>query len=360
MNSVGKDKQMRILQALNRIHRSVGANLELGTVARILVEELVEIVGCTGCAILFIDGKQVHILAEYGFSKLFEDQNFTADMPAIKFIRDTQQCIFTGDIANSPASSCVPAGCNMKSLICSPVAVKGKVVGIIHLDSLEKDAFDEEDKRFVEQLADAISTAMERALEHSKIKNLSVEDGLTGSFNRRKLDEDIDSEIIRARRYQEVFSVLMIDIDWFKRYNDSHGHGKGDELLKGVVALFRRYLRAADKMYRYGGEEFSVLLPRTDKAEAFTVAEKLQEIIARTPFEGERESQPEGKITVSIGVAAYPWDGNNRDELLKSADSELYRAKKTGRNRVCCFDESGVERNENAEKGACQYRYDES
>jgi diguanylate cyclase (GGDEF)-like protein len=360
MNTDGKDKQVRILQSLNRIHSSVGVNLELSTVARILVEELVEIVGCTGCAILFIDGKQVHIMAEYGFSKLFKDQEFNADMPAIKYIRDTQRCIFTGDIANSPASSCVPAGCNMKSLICSPVAVKDKVVGIIHLDSLEKDAFDEEDKRFVEQLADAISIAMERALEHSKVKNLSVEDGLTGCFNRRKLDEDIDAEIIRARRYQKVFSVLMVDIDWFKKYNDFHGHGKGDELLKGLVNLFGQRLRAADTVYRYGGEEFFILLPETDKAQAFTVAEKLREILARTSFEGERESQPEGKVTMSIGVATYPWDGNNRDELLKAADTELYRAKKGGRNRVCCFDESSAEKDKEDRKVTCQYRKERS
>jgi diguanylate cyclase (GGDEF)-like protein len=300
-----------------------------------LVEELVEIIGCAGCALLMIDERKVHILAERGFSKMLGDKEFTTDRPAIRHIIDTRYCIATGDIANSPASSCVPAGCNMKSLICTPVVVKDQVRGIIHLDSPEKDAFDAEDIEFVAQLADAIAIAMERALEHSKIKNLSWEDGLTGCRNRRRMDQDVDSEIARARRYQEFFSLLMIDIDWFKSFNDTHGHGEGDQLLKKMVALFQQNIREADGLYRYGGEEFAVLLPKSDREEAKVMAKRFQEIVAQTPFPGEKDSQPSGKVTVSIGVATYPWDGNSRDELLKSADSALYRAKKNGRNRVC-------------------------
>jgi len=338
-------KQIKILKAMNRIHRSLGVNLELGTIARILVEELVDIVGCTGCAIMMIEEKKVLILAQYGFQKLLGDKEFTTDMPAIKHIRDTGLCIFTGDIPNSPASSCVPAGCNMKSLICTPVMVNDQVKGIIHLDSLEKDAFDEEDKLFVEQLAEAIAIAMERALEHSKVKVLSVEDGLTGCYNRRKLDQDIDAEINRSRRYQKNFSILMIDIDWFKSYNDYHGHGRGDELLSSMVTLFKNSVRSSDEVYRYGGEEFVILLPEIDRQQAAVVAGKLQRLVAITPFEGEEESQPEKNITISIGLATYPWDGNNRDELYKSADTRLYQAKKLGRNRVCVYqDEDRLKR----------------
>ncbi len=338
------EKQIKILEAMNRINRSLGINLELGTIARILVEELIDIVGCTGCAIMMIAGKQVHILAEYGFKKLLGDNEFTTDMPAIKHIRDTGQCIFTGDIPNSPASSCIPAGCNMKSLICTPVMVQDQVKGIIHLDSLEKDAFDEEDKLFVEQLAEAIAIAMERALEHSKVKSLSVEDGLTGCYNRRKLDQDVDAEINRSRRYQKNFSILMIDIDWFKKYNDHHGHGRGDELLKSIVDLFQKNMRSSDEVYRYGGEEFVILLPEIDRQQATTVARKLQRLVARTPYEGEEESQPRKKVTISIGLATYPWDGNNRDELFKSADTRLYQAKKLGRNRVCAYRDDDTQR----------------
>jgi len=350
----GTEKQMKILQAMNRIHSSLGANLELGTIARILVEELVDIVGCTGCAIMMIADKEVLILAEYGFKRLLGDMDFNTEMPAIKHIRDTGLCIFTGDIPNSPASSCVPAGCNMKSLICSPVMVADQVKGIIHLDSLEKDAFDEEDKQFVEQLAEAIAIAMERALEHSKVKVLSVEDGLTGCYNRRKLDQDIDAEINRSRRYQRNFSVLMIDLDWFKKYNDHHGHGRGDELLKDVTDLFRRSLRTNDEVYRYGGEEFVILLPEADRQQAAAVAGKLQQLVAQTPFAGEEESQPGKMVTISIGLATYPWDGNNRDELYKTSDTRLYQAKKLGRNRVCSYQDEDQQQNTALTPSCCE------
>jgi diguanylate cyclase (GGDEF)-like protein len=331
------EKRIMILQALNDIHHSIGVNLELETISRILVEKLVEIVDCTGCAILFIDGKNVNILAEYGFRKLLGDQEFTADMPAIKHIVDTGRCIQTGDIANSPASSCVPAGCSMKSLICTPVVVKDQVRGIIHLDSPQKDAFDNEDMQFVELLAQEISIAMERSMMHNEVKALSVRDALTGCYNRRKMDADLHAEIARARRYQNPLSLLMIDIDWFKKYNDQHGHGKGDELLKRIVDIFGRLIRSSDTAYRYGGEEFAILLPAADKDEAVVIAKRLQQVIEEKEFEGERESQPGGKVTISIGVATYPWDGNNADELLKSADTELYQAKRNGRNQVCGY-----------------------
>jgi diguanylate cyclase (GGDEF)-like protein len=353
MADQGTEKQIKILKAMNRINRSLGVNLELGTIARILVEELIDIVGCTGCAIMMIDGKQVILLAEYGFKKLLGDQEFTTDMPAIKHIRDTGQCIFTGDIPNSPASSCVPAGCNMKSLICTPVMVGDEVRGIIHLDSLEKDAFDEEDKLFAAQLAEAIAIAMERALEHSKVKTLSVEDGLTGCYNRRKLDQDVDGEINRSRRYQKTFSLLMIDIDLFKKYNDHHGHGRGDQLLTDIATLFKNSLRNSDEVYRYGGDEFVILLPETDRKQAAVVAGKLQRLVEVTPFEGEEESQPEKTVTISTGLATYPWDGNNRDELCKSADTRLYEAKKTGRNRVCCYRDEDRRGQQNVSARVC-------
>ena len=170
---------------------------------------------------------------------------------------------------------------------------------------------------------------------------MANKDALTGCFNRRKLDEDIEAEIVRARRYERPLSLLMIDVDWFKNYNDFHGHIKGDELLKKMVGLFERNMRASDSLYRYGGEEFTVLLPETPKAEALFAASKLKKVIEKEQFEGEKESQPDGRVTVSIGVASYPWDGNDGLELLRSADSELCRAKQIGRNKVCAVDMGG-------------------
>jgi diguanylate cyclase (GGDEF)-like protein len=129
----------------------------------------------------------------------------------------------------------------------------------------------------------------------------------------------------------------MIDIDYFKNYNDFHGHQKGDELLRKIAELLRKNLRAIDKVYRYGGEEFIVLLPEVDKEGALACAERLRRKVEQEPFEGEEESQPSGKITISIGVASYPLDGDSIEKLIEAADSALYRAKALGRNRVCLY-----------------------
>jgi diguanylate cyclase (GGDEF)-like protein len=129
----------------------------------------------------------------------------------------------------------------------------------------------------------------------------------------------------------------MLDIDWFKKYNDFHGHPKGDALLRNLVNVLTANVRPSDTVYRYGGEEFAILLPNADKKEASSVIARVQKAIGRERFEGEEQSQPEGKVTVSIGVATFPADASNKDGLIEAADSALYRAKQSGGNRACAF-----------------------
>lgn len=298
---------------------------------------MISVTGCNGCAILIINGDKIDVISESGFLKNFDGVEFSSSMPAIKYIIESKSGIFTNDLKNSKIASCVPDGCNMNSMICEPVIVADVVKGIIHLDSMKNNAFDEEDLSFVRFIAGEIALALERSLIYEEVKNLSVIDSLTGLFNRRKMEEDLENEILRCERYKREFSVFMIDIDWFKKYNDYHGHQKGDDLLKEIGSIFLKNLRKVDKVYRYGGEEFLVLLPETNKRNAIIVAERLNRIIAQKKFEGEEESQPSGKITISIGLSSYPLDGLRKDEIIKAADSALYRAKSHGRNRICVF-----------------------
>jgi diguanylate cyclase (GGDEF)-like protein len=162
----------------------------------------------------------------------------------------------------------------------------------------------------------------------------AITDDLTGAYNRRKLKEDLKEEIERAERYNKKLSVLMIDIDWFKEYNDFHGHQKGDKLLIRLVRTISYNIRFTDKLYRYGGEEFVVLLPETGEEEAKEVAEKLRNKIGEKKFEGEEKSQPNMIISVSIGIARYPKDGSSSNELINVADKALYTAKRAGKNIV--------------------------
>ena len=326
--------QERKLSAITRLQYSIGLKSKLEEVARILVEELVNIVGCSGCAMLLIEGSKVRILAEKGFPEMLEQQEFSTDVPAIEYMASTKQCICTGDSADGSAFHFLPARCSMKSLMCAPVVVSDKVKGIVCLDSTEENAFDKDDLRFVQLLAKGMSIAMERSFLHSQVKVLTTEDSLTGCHNRRKFEADLEEEIARAKRYERPLSFLMIDIDWFKKYNDIHGHSKGDELLKEIAKLFVGKVRDTDKVYRYGGEVFVIMLPETDQEKALLVANRIQKAVEQKQFAGQKESQPDGELTVSIGVASYPWDGNSKNELLESADTALRHAKRSGRNCV--------------------------
>ena len=226
----------------------------------------------------------------------------------------------------------------MNSLICVPIIVRGEVKGIIHLDSMKRYAFDKEDLNFAELLSKQVAIAFERALLYEEVKKMAIIDALTGCFNRKKLEEDLDSEIYRCNRYNRKLSIIMIDIDYFKKYNDYHGHKKGDDLLKKVCKLLKDNLRKSDKAYRYGGEEFLIMLPETDKEQAYCAAERLRRIIENEKFDGEQLSQPGGKLTISLGVACYPDDAKSKEDLIIFADCALYEAKKTGRNKVVSFD----------------------
>ena len=158
-------------------------------------------------------------------------------------------------------------------------------------------------------------------------------DSLTGLFNLRQFWLSLDHELARARRYRRQCSLAMIDIDFFKQYNDRHGHLRGDEVLKDVGALFGASIRNSDIAARYGGEEFVVIMPETGRDLALIVGEKLRRAVAEHPFPLQ-ETQPGGVLTVSVGIATFPDDAATARDLVDAADQALYRAKGGGRNRV--------------------------
>lgn len=174
------------------------------------------------------------------------------------------------------------------------------------------------------QLAAANATLQEK---NAELERLSVTDQLTGLFNRRRLMEVLAAEIQRSRRHEHAFSLLIMDVDHFKKFNDAYGHLAGDRVLAGVADVLREVTRDIDLAARYGGEEFVAVLPETDLDEAVDVAERIRSALAARIFEGRR-------VTLSAGAAEFPRHGEDAQSLLAAADAALYRAKEEGRNRV--------------------------
>lgn len=168
---------------------------------------------------------------------------------------------------------------------------------------------------------------------NERLKELATTDGLTGLYNFRHFEDIIQMEIMRSQRIPVPLSLLMIDVDHFKQYNDRHGHPEGDKVLRILAALIRERVRTTDVPCRYGGEEFTVILPGTSRTDASILAEILRKRVEEHPFDGEEE-QPTGSLTISIGVATFPDQAVDETDLIREADKAMYEAKKAGRNRV--------------------------
>ncbi len=188
----------------------------------------------------------------------------------------------------------------------------------------------------VRQRTQELRAAIER------LEEMALRDGLTGLFNHRHFQEALDAELSRAKRHGHPVGLLFIDVDHFKTYNDKHGHPAGDRLLRRLSEVLTggresglpAQTRASDIVARYGGEEFVILLPETTYEGALIKAERIRRLIADFPFE-KAAMQPLGRVSVSIGAAAFPEHGDEKQLLIDAADRELYRAKHAGRNRVC-------------------------
>jgi len=219
------------------------------------------------------------------------------------------------------------------SLLSVPLTVQNRLIGVANLHQQASNAFSTTSQQIAQAIANQASIAIENARLYEKTKTLSATDELTGLSNRRQFQEYLLRELAQARRHHNSFSILMIDIDHFKLYNDFHGHLKGDIVIKKVAALLLQNTRGVDLVARFGGEEFVMLLPKSDKKNSLAVAEKLRLCIEKEYFPGAEKSQPGQRLTISVGVSHFPADSSDVYDLLNLADTALYEAKKQGRNK---------------------------
>lgn len=215
--------------------------------------------------------------------------------------------------------------------MCIPLMAHGEALGVVYL-TLPDPELRAERVPVAGTMARHLSLALANLKLRETLRDQSIHDALTGLFNRRYLEEALRQEIVRAQRGQLPLSIIMFDVDHFKKVNDTFGHEAGDALLRAVADFLRQGVREVDIPCRYGGEEFTLILPNMNVKDALDRAERLREGFKRCAVH--HDGRPLGRVTVSLGVAAFPDHGTTGDEVLQSADAALYRAKEAGRDRV--------------------------
>lgn len=221
------------------------------------------------------------------------------------------------------------------SLLLMPLVAGNETMGVVQFERDEPGRFTPRDLARVRALASQAAATIANVRTHQDVYNQAVTDSLTGLYNRRHMQAVLLDERRRAQRYSHPLSVIMLDVDGFKGYNDTYGHVQGDVLLKMLADLLRENVRSVDSVGRFGGEEFIVLMPETPATEAHFTAERLRSAVESTIFPGFAED-PELLVfkTISLGVATYPEDTDDTQELVTLADNALYRAKRGGRNQT--------------------------
>lgn len=212
-----------------------------------------------------------------------------------------------------------------------PIQEENNIGGIV---VILDDVSDVPTRRLVDSFSQIFRVSYQNSKMQKRIHDMAIKDPLTGLYNRRYFNEKLEEEIARSRRTKLPVSLIFMDIDHFKKYNDQNGHPMGDVLLKMYAQILKKTSRKNDIVARIGGEEFVIILPHTDKMGAAIKAEKLRRLIEATPFP-HGEKQPLGKISSSFGVSEYPAHSHDAEGLVKAADDALYQVKSTTRNKVC-------------------------
>jgi diguanylate cyclase (GGDEF)-like protein/PAS domain S-box-containing protein len=240
--------------------------------------------------------------------------------------------------AGDHSAECAHAAPSEYSYVCLPLLAHGEVIGMLHLQMIETGELPQAILLIANMFAEQVRLSVANIRLREALRNQSIRDPLTGLYNRRYLEEMLTRETRRAVRAEQGLGVLMLDLDHFKKFNDTYGHDAGDTVLRETASLLLKSVRSEDIVCRFGGEEFIAILPAADlkvtQARAERIRSKLRELTVL------HQGQPLGTVTVSIGVAELPQHGTSPKELIDAADAALYRAKNDGRDRVMTADPS--------------------
>ena len=320
------------LSIINRLIMLVSSEMNIQDIFEGFAQELKKVVDVDWATIAMVEGDKLRVLALSSTigSAWGQDERIPLEGTATRWVVKEKKSVYEADITRHrrfwTGEHHLSHG--ISSIVYVPLIVKDKSVGSLIIASRRHDAYNRKQIQLLEQLALQIAVPIENSQLYARAEQRARIDELTGLFNRRHFEERLKEEIARHSRYGNMFSLIMIDLDSFKTYNDIYGHPSGDRLLGQVGQIIMESIRGADQAFRYGGDEFTVILPRTNSEDGYVVAERVREQIAV------EMKAMEIAVTCSIGLASYPSDGVMGGELVNVVDTALYYAKRTGGDRI--------------------------
>jgi diguanylate cyclase (GGDEF)-like protein len=325
------------LYTLYNISKSLSTESEMDKLLSQVVKEVSHALKVHRMNIMLVneDRTEMSIVAGFGMPHQEKDVKVKLSEGIYGLVSQTGQAEVFNDLETNPRFKAIHGiDDDTSSVICAPFKGHGQVIGIVNAYKLGGESFDTAAFELLMAASNQVGIALENARLFEETRVLSITDGLTALYNRRYFMERLAEEFDRTKRYKRPLSLIFIDIDHFKKFNDTNGHPEGDLLLRSFAEIMKKFARKYDVVARYGGEEFIIILPETDKEMAKITAERLRSEVEKTDFKG-GQTQPLGRVTISSGVASFQEDTASFEELIKMADDAMYRAKEDGRNRVC-------------------------
>lgn len=324
--------QLRTITTLQSVSSAITSNLELQKIFETVLELLKNTFKYSYVSLYLLEDQVLRLGAQLGYTGDHIYHEIPITQGIVGRAVQTKQIQFIRDVSREPEF--LRAAHEIESEICVPLVKDNNVLGILNVEAAPGRILSEADVEGLTALAGPIAVAIDNARLHAEVISLALTDSLTGLANRRAFDRDLGIEVARSERYGHPLSLIIIDMDSFKSYNDQWGHPAGDERLRAVAQILMAHVRSPDLAARIGGEEFAVILPYTSKTGAGIAAERLRsaaEALAPAPA---RNGTPIPGYTLSLGVAAFPEDGETAEALFRSADEAELAAKKLGKNRT--------------------------
>lgn len=318
--------------AVNRIATAIRESLELGVILQKTVDEVGTALNVQSCA-LRVEADTDQALDYFYFGEPAEvatskQERIVAELNChhLRLAQHSETLIHDADDETDWAGDALPC-------VVVPMIFHERLIGSLYVSAAdEARLWGENEVLLLQTVANQVAVAVNHANLFAQIQQQALTDALTGCYNRRSFEMQFDREMQMAKRQKQPLSLIMLDLDRFKQLNDTVGHDAGDEALRQLADSFKQELRGVDSAARFGGDEFALILPQAYAEGALIVAERLRLRIAGIQIRGF------GNLSASMGIATFPTHGCSRSDLVQAADSALYQAKRTGRNRVCVFD----------------------